>query len=64
MGRVKTLPMTSIDKPNIDLRGLARFADYAGRRVRAMVWYLGREPKRLNGVEILPWQQGLEAMGW
>ncbi|MCX6363592.1 MAG: AAA family ATPase [Actinobacteria bacterium] len=47
-----------------DLRGLARFADYAGRRVRAMVWYLGREPKRLGGVEILPWQQGLEAMGW
>jgi predicted AAA+ superfamily ATPase len=47
-----------------DLRGLARFADYAGRRVRAMVWYLGREPKRLNGVEVLPWQRGLEAMGW
>jgi len=47
-----------------DLRGLARFAEYAGRRTRAMVWYLGREPKRLNGVEILPWQQGLEAMGW
>lgn len=47
-----------------DLRGLARFEAYAGRRVRSMVWYLGREPKRIHGVEILPWQQGLEAMGW
>ena len=47
-----------------DLRGLSRFAEYAGRRHRQMVWYLGREPKRINGVEILPWQQGLEALGW
>ena len=47
-----------------DLRGLARFAEYAGRKHRAMVWYLGRERKRINGVDILPWQQGLEALGW
>ncbi len=47
-----------------DLRGLTRFADYVGRRHRQMVWYLGRERKRIDGVEILPWQQGLEALGW
>ncbi len=47
-----------------DLRGLARFEDYAGRKVRSMVWYLGRERKRIGGVDILPWQEGLEALGW
>ncbi len=47
-----------------DLRGLGRFTEYAGRRVRSMVWYLGSVNKRLNGVEILPWQRGLEALGW
>ena len=47
-----------------DLRGLARFAEYAGRKHRPMVWYLGPERKRINGVDILPWQQGLEALGW
>lgn len=47
-----------------DLRGLATFANYAGRKHRPMVWYLGRERKRINGVDILPWQQGLEALGW
>ena len=47
-----------------DLRGLATFAEYAGRKQRPMVWYLGRERKRINGVDILPWQQGLEALGW
>lgn len=47
-----------------DLRGLKRFADYVGKRHRPMVWYLGREAKRIDGVEILPWQRGLEAIGW
>jgi predicted AAA+ superfamily ATPase len=47
-----------------DLRGLATFTDYAGRRVRSMVWYLGRDAKRINGVDVLPWQRGLEEMGW
>ena len=48
----------------VDLRGLGRFADYAGRKHRPMVWYLGRERKRIEGVDILPWQQGLKAIGW
>ena len=47
-----------------DLRGLSRFADYVGRRHRPMIWYLGRERKRVGGVDILPWQQGLEELGW
>jgi len=47
-----------------DLRGLARFADYFGRTHRAAVWYLGDAPKRIGSVDVLPWQQGLTAMGW
>ena len=47
-----------------DLRGLERFADYYGKPHRRMVWYLGTEPKRMGNVEILPWQQGLQALGW
>lgn len=58
------LPALQRSTRGVLLLGLASFAGYAWRRVRAMVWYLGREPKRLNGVDIFPWQQGLEAMGW
>lgn len=47
-----------------DLRGLAKFVDYAGRKVRPMVWYMGRDAKRIKGVEVLPWQRGLAALGW
>jgi predicted AAA+ superfamily ATPase len=47
-----------------DLRGLDRFADYFGKAHRPMVWYLGQEPRRMGRVEILPWQQGLRAVGW
>ena len=47
-----------------DLRGLERFADYYGKPHRRMVWYLGKEPKRMGAVEILPWQHGLRALGW
>jgi predicted AAA+ superfamily ATPase len=47
-----------------DLRGLGRFADYAGKRVRSMVWYLGNTRKRIDGVDVLPWQEGLAALGW
>jgi len=47
-----------------DLGGLARFADYYGKPHRRMVWYLGKEPKRLGDVDVLPWQQGLKTIGW
>ncbi len=47
-----------------DLRGLTRFREYVGRRHRSMVWYLGTEPKRIGEVEVMPWQQGLQELGW
>lgn len=46
-----------------DLPGLERFADYYGKSHRRMVWYLGKEPKRMGDVDILPWQQGLRVIG-
>jgi predicted AAA+ superfamily ATPase len=46
-----------------ELGGLARFADYFGKRHEARVWYLGREARREGGVSVLPWQDGLKEMG-
>jgi predicted AAA+ superfamily ATPase len=46
-----------------DLRGLRRFADYYGRRHRPVVLYLGDERRRIESVDVLPWQEGLREMG-
>jgi hypothetical protein len=46
-----------------DLRGLSRFADYRWRPQRPMDWYLGRDRKRLDEVDVLPWQAELEELG-
>jgi uncharacterized protein len=46
-----------------DLRGLRSFADYVGRAHEARVWTLGSEPRRVGGVSVLPWQQGLRELG-
>ena len=46
-----------------DLRGLVRFADYHGRRHRPLVLYLGDERRRIESVDVLPWQEGLREMG-
>jgi len=46
-----------------DLRGLRSFAEYYGRRHTPLVLYLAETPRRIDGVDILPWQDGLRAMG-
>lgn len=46
-----------------DLGGLARFADYLGKRHEARVFYLGGVSRREGGVLVQPWQQGLREMG-
>jgi uncharacterized protein len=46
-----------------DLRGLERFRDFHGRKCGAAVLYLGAEEKRIEDVDVLPWQLGLERMG-
>ena len=46
-----------------DLRGFSRFADYYGKRFRSVVLFLGDQPRRIGSTDVLPWQQGLKAMG-
>jgi predicted AAA+ superfamily ATPase len=46
-----------------DLRGLRSFADYVGKKHGAIVLYLGDQRRRIEGVDILPWQDGLRTMG-
>ncbi|MBI3183463.1 MAG: ATP-binding protein [Myxococcales bacterium] len=46
-----------------DLSGLARFGDYLGGSHRSRVWYLGPDRRKVAGVDVLPWQQGLRELG-
>lgn len=46
-----------------DLRGLRSFADLFGTKHTPLVLYLGTARRRIGGVDILPWQEGLQAMG-
>ena len=46
-----------------DLRGLKRFADYHGSGHIPIIMYLGDVVRQIDGVDILPWQQGLRRMG-
>ncbi len=46
-----------------DLRGLRAFAAFHGKQHQALVLHLGAEPRRIDGIDVLPWQQGLLAMG-
>lgn len=47
-----------------DLRGLKSFADFYGKRHRPCIAYLGSEPKRIDDVDILPWETLLNEMGF
>ena len=46
-----------------DLRGLKRFQEFHGKTCGAVILYLGTVEKLIEGIEILPWQVGLERMG-
>ena len=46
-----------------DLRGLRSFGEFYGKRHQARVWYLGDERRRVDGVDVLPWQEGVREMG-
>jgi len=47
-----------------DLRGFASFADYYAKPHRAVVLYLGATRRKIGTVEIFPWQEGLQAIGF
>lgn len=46
-----------------DLRGLKSFAEFYGKPHRSVVAYLGKVPKKIQGVDVLPWQKLLQDMG-
>lgn len=46
-----------------DLRGLRSFAELVGKRQTPLVFYLGETARQIDGVEVLPWQQGLRHIG-
>lgn len=46
-----------------DLRGLKSFAEYYGKPHRSIVAYLGKQPKVVERVKILPWQMFLKQIG-
>lgn len=46
-----------------DLLGLRRFADYFGKAHQSRLWYLGNERRRIAGIDVLPWQEGLRELG-
>lgn len=45
------------------LRGLLAFADFYGKRHQALVLYMGDDARQIDGIDVLPWQQGLKTMG-
>lgn len=46
-----------------DLRGLKNFSDYYGKKHRSFIFYLGDHKKRIEDIEIMPWQEGIRALG-
>lgn len=47
-----------------DVRGLNRFGEYLGRKHRALILYLGTARKSIGPVDVLPWQEGLQELGF
>jgi uncharacterized protein len=45
------------------LRGLRAFGDFYGKRHHPLVLCLADEPRRIDGIDVLPWQQALKTMG-
>lgn len=47
-----------------DLRGLASFREFYGRRHTALVVYRGERPLTMEGVDVLPVPRALAALGF
>ncbi len=47
----------------VALRGLRAFADFHGKRHQALVLYMGDDARQIDGIDVLPWQQGLKTIG-
>lgn len=49
--------------PRWDIRGLKKFGEFYQKPHRSLVVYLGSIPKKIEKIEILPWQRALEELG-
>ena len=47
----------------LDLRGIKSFQDYAGKKAQCFVVYPGNVSKKIENVEIMPWQDFMERVG-
>jgi predicted AAA+ superfamily ATPase len=47
----------------LDTRGFKSFSDYYGRKYEAVVLYLGDVAKRIEGVDVFPWQDFFKKIG-
>lgn len=64
---VQTIAIEAKASANIgssDVRGLRSFAEYYGKKHRACLVTLGSPRKTLNGIEVLPWQEFLQSIGF
>jgi len=48
---------------NVDLRGLKSFAEYYGKKHHPVVLYLGSLRKKIQKIDVLPWQTFLKEIG-
>ena len=46
-----------------DLRGLRSFGEYFGKQHTPLALYLGTERRQIEGIDVLPWHDGLRQMG-
>lgn len=64
-GRIYALELkASQNVGQADLRGLKRFTDFYPKKVRQIVLYLGQHRKKIEDVDILPWQDALQELGF
>lgn len=45
-----------------DLRGIKSFTEYVGKAVKRMILYLGDHPQEIEGIEILPFSEGIRSI--
>jgi hypothetical protein len=45
------------------LRGLVSFAQVNRRKHTPLVFYLGDVARRIEGIDVVPWQEGLRRLG-
>jgi predicted AAA+ superfamily ATPase len=46
-----------------DLRGFRSFTEFYGKRHHPVVWYTGHHRRKVDGIDVVPWQQGLKDLG-